>query len=195
VKKSGGTGRVRVTAGSAGGLWLKVPRDFNSRPTQDKIKQAIFSSLGSRIPDSRFLDLYAGTGSLGIEALSRGAATVICVEKDRSHAQVIQENLTYCKLQGTVVNRSVESYLEQPCPLPFDLILADPPYTKGIHNLSNDPVIVALTRFIKPDGLLIWEHDSRNRWEANPHWTLLKTAHYGESSVSYLQPSAIQPVP
>lgn len=177
-----------MTTGSAGGLWLKVPRDFSSRPTQDRVKQAIFSSLGARVPDSRVLDLYAGTGSLGIEALSRGAESVVFVEKDRLHAAVIQENLTYCKLQGLVVNRSVETHLEQKKPVPFDLILADPPYTKGVHNLSNDPVIVALHRFLKPDGLLVWEHDSRNRWEDNPLWKLLKTASYGESAVSYLSP-------
>jgi 16S rRNA (guanine966-N2)-methyltransferase len=188
VKKSGGAGQVRVTTGSAGGLWLKVPRDFTSRPTQDRVKQAIFSSLGDRVPGSTFLDLYAGTGSLGIEALSRGAESVFFVEKDRNHASVIQENLTYCKLQGQVINRSVETYLEQRTPSPFDLIVADPPYTKGIHNLSNDPVIVSLARFIKADGLLVWEHDSRNRWEENSHWKLLKTATYGESAVSYLQP-------
>jgi 16S rRNA (guanine966-N2)-methyltransferase len=189
VKKSSSAGKVRVTAGTAGGLWLKVPKDFNSRPTQDRVKQAIFSSLGSRIPGCSLLDLYAGTGSLGIEALSRGAGNAVFVEKDRNHANVIQENLAYCKLQGQIVNRSVETYLEQRDPALFDLILSDPPYTKGIHNLSNDPVIVSLSRHIKPEGLLVWEHDHRNRWENNPHWSLVKTVCYGESAVSYLKPS------
>ncbi len=188
MKKSGGAGQVRVTAGSAGGLWLKVPRDFNSRPTQNRVKQAIFSSLGERVPGAKVLDLYAGTGSLGLEALSRGAESAVFVEKNRLHATLIQENLVYCKLLGQVVNRSVESHLEQKTPACFNLILADPPYIKGVHNLSNDPVIIALRRFIHPDGLLVWEHDSLNRWEVNPHWKLLKTASYGESSVSYLLP-------
>jgi len=188
MKKPTGPGRIRVTSGSAGGLWLKVHRDFSSRPTQDKVKQAIFSSLGDRVLGAKLLDLYAGTGSLGIEALSRGAEQVIFVEKDRVSTSTIQENLTYCKLQGQIINRSVETFLEQINSQLYDIILADPPYTKGVHNLSNDPVVVSLRQWIAPEGLLVWEHDSRNRWENNPHWELAKTSAYGESSVSYLKP-------
>lgn len=188
MKKPSAPGRVRVTSGTAGGLWLKVPKDFSSRPTQDRIKQAIFSSLGNRIPDATFLDLFAGTGSLGIEALSRGAAQVVFVEKDRNHVSIIQENLAYCKLAGVVFNRTVETYLEQSEQHKFDVILADPPYTKGIHNLTNDPVIVALRDWIKSDGCLVWEHDKRNRWEENSRWELIKTCTYGETALSYLRP-------
>jgi 16S rRNA (guanine966-N2)-methyltransferase len=188
VKKTGSTGSVRVTSGSAGGLWLKVPRTFESRPTQDKVKQAIFSSLAPRLPDARVLDLFSGTGSLGIEALSRGAATTVFVEKSKVNAAVIHENLAYCKLKGLVLSQSVETYLAQPTKVLFDIILADPPYIKGVHNLSPDPVIVALRSWIQPHGLLIWEHDRKNRWEPNPHWELIKTAIYGESAVSYLKP-------
>ncbi|NJK90381.1 MAG: 16S rRNA (guanine(966)-N(2))-methyltransferase RsmD [Blastochloris sp.] len=167
-----------------------MPKTFSSRPTQDRVKQAIFSSLGSRVPASRVLDLYAGTGSLGIEALSRGAAAACFVEKDRTHAAMILENLNYCRLKGEVITRSVEMFLQSDTHPLYDIILADPPYTKGPHNLSNDPVIVALRNWIHPEGLLVWEHDHRNRWEPSPHWTLLKTADYGESSVSYLRPHA-----
>lgn len=122
---------LRVVAGSAGGLHLKTPKGVTLRPTQDRIKQAMFSSLGARVPGARVLDLYAGTGALGIEALSRGAREAVFVEKERNGCRTITENLAHCRLetQGQVIQADALSYLRG-TPRPFDLIFADPPYEK-----------------------------------------------------------------
>ena len=92
---------MRVIAGSAGGVRLAVPRS-GVRPTMDRVKAAIFSSLGDAIIDARVLDLFAGSGALGIEALSRGASSVLFVDEDRQSVQTIEKNLAKAKLEGRV---------------------------------------------------------------------------------------------
>lgn len=91
---------VRVISGSAGGLFLQVPHKFSSRPTQGKIKQALFSSLGAYVEEARVLDIYSGSGSLGIEALSRGAASCTFVEKNAHYCKTITANLKHCHFDG-----------------------------------------------------------------------------------------------
>ncbi len=95
---------------SAGGLHLKSPKRHPLRPTQDRIRQVIFSSLAEVIPDARVLDLFAGTGSLGIEALSRGAASATFVEENKEAVQCIRDNLAHCKLQGDVRQSDVAAF-------------------------------------------------------------------------------------
>src|ERR1700678_854505 len=122
---------LRVISGTAGGLHLKSPKRHALRPTQDRIRQVIFSSLAEKVPGSRVLDLYAGTGSFGIEALSRGAAAATFVEQEKEAGQCIRDNLAHCHLQGDVRQGDVLAYLEKPPAQEFDLIFADPPYIKS----------------------------------------------------------------
>src|SRR4029434_3640438 len=103
---------MRVIAGSAGGVRLAVPK-HGVRPTMDRVKAAIFSSLGEVIVGARVLDLFAGSGGLGIEALSRGAASVIFVEDDRQSALAIEKNLAKTKLKGRVQRQDVFDFLRQ----------------------------------------------------------------------------------
>src|SRR5690349_4264318 len=84
---------MRITGGQAGGRILKVPKGFDVRPTPDLVKQALFNSLGGRVVGARVLELFAGTGALSLECLSRGAAQAVCVEKAHRHAQAIRDNL------------------------------------------------------------------------------------------------------
>src|SRR5882757_8309824 len=98
---------LRVISGSAGGLHLKSPKRHQLRPTQDRIRQVIFSSLAELISDARVLDLFAGTGSLGIEALSRGAASATFVEQEKEAVLCIKENLSHCHLEGEVRHADV----------------------------------------------------------------------------------------
>src|SRR5271163_131860 len=105
---------LRVISGSAGGLHLKSPKRHALRPTQDRIRQVIFSSLAEIVPGARVLDLYAGTGSFGIEALSRGAASATFVEQDREAVQCIRDNLTHFHLQGGIRQTDVFAYLAAP---------------------------------------------------------------------------------
>lgn len=176
----------RVVAGTAGGLFLKVPRGFVSRPTQDRVKQALFSSLGSRVPGARVLDLCAGTGSLGIEALSRGATSCVFVEQDAAAVAAIRDNLVYCGLGGEVRRESVERYLENAPAASFDLILLDPPYVKEAINLAASPWLEGLARVLHPDGLLVWEHHARNQWHSPFPFALIKTLRHGETALSFL---------
>ncbi len=122
---------MRVIAGSAGGVRLAVPK-HGVRPTMDRVKAAIFSSLGEAIIGVRVLDLFAGTGALGIEALSRGAASAIFVEDDRQSADAIEKNLAKTNLQGRVRDQDVFDFLRQRSNTDkFQIIFADPPYEKG----------------------------------------------------------------
>src|SRR6476661_3131729 len=121
---------MRVIAGSAGGIHLDAPKS-GVRPTMDRVKAAIFSSLGEEIIDARVLDLFAGTGSLGIEALSRGAASALFVEENAAALAVIERNLVRTKLAGRVRQQDVFAFLRAPqVPEQFRIVFADPPYEK-----------------------------------------------------------------
>ncbi len=178
-------GKIRVVAGSAGGLWLTVPKKFPSRPTQDRIKQAVFSSLGARVPEARVLDLYAGTGSLGIEALSRGAATAVFVDSDKRCTDTIRNNLAHCRLEGAVITADALSWSAQ-AGGPFDIILLDPPYEKMPLLLDDHPLLPLLAGLLEENGIVVWEHHSNNVWNSPDGWTLHKSVQYGETAVSQL---------
>ena len=124
---------MRITSGILGGRQIAVPPG-PVRPTQDKVRQALFSILGGRVAGCRFLDLYAGSGSVGIEAWSRGADLVTWVELDHRTARVLRQNAGMCGAGGRVLVgdslRVLKKGLEN---CPFDIIFADPPYEKRIH--------------------------------------------------------------
>src|ERR1700691_3176358 len=130
---------MRITGGNAARRILKVPKGLDVRPTPDLVKQAVFNSLGARVQGARVLELFAGTGALSLECLSRGAALAICVETSSRHAQFIHTNLEHARLPAHSVQirvqdafpaiRQLAVYGQQ-----FDLILADPPY--GENNIG-----------------------------------------------------------
>jgi 16S rRNA (guanine966-N2)-methyltransferase len=181
----------RVITGSAGGLYLKVPKGFPSRPTQDRVKQAIYSSLGALVPGSRVLDLFAGTGALGIEALSRGADSAFFVEKDARTAAVLKENLAHCHLTADVRTCSVQSFLGSYQGEPFDLIFLDPPYAKDHSDLAKSDLVPLVFAQLAPGGRVIWEHDAGNTWSDSDHFPPPRTVRYGATAVSYLQATTI----
>ena len=123
----------RVIAGSAKGVRLRAPGP-GTRPLSDRVKQTLFAILEPEIPDARFLDLFAGSGAAGIEALSRGAAAATFVEKDQGAAAVIDSNLKATALSGSaasIVRWDVVRWLDEPHPGDaFDLVLVDPPYAE-----------------------------------------------------------------
>jgi len=178
---------LRVISGSAGGLHLKSPKRHALRPTQDRIRQVIFSSLAENIPGSRVLDLYAGTGSFGIEALSRGAAAATFVEQDKEAVQCIRDNLLHCHLQGDVRQGDVLAYLEKPPTEPFDLIFADPPYIKAHGKLDHDQLLVKLIPFLQPNSLFIWEHYAGQQLQNAGLWEVVRHRDYGETGLTFLR--------
>ena len=127
---------MRVIAGKARRLPLKTVKGLDTRPTTDRIKETLFNILQNEIPGSRFLDLFAGSGAIGIEALSRGAALAVFVEKDRNGCACISENLSFTKLEkdARVICSDVSSaLLRMREKIPFDLIFMDPPYERQLE--------------------------------------------------------------
>lgn len=148
---------MRVIAGEAKGRRLKGPRGTETRPTSDKVKEALLSILGDRIKDARMLDLFAGSGGIGIEALSRGAAHLDFVEVDEAIADTLEENLTACGFsnRASVYRMDAFRFIKQ-IRQPYDLVFADPPY--HAWQLKKLLPVIERSVIISPDGLLILEH-------------------------------------
>ncbi|HEY9072320.1 MAG TPA: 16S rRNA (guanine(966)-N(2))-methyltransferase RsmD [Candidatus Ozemobacteraceae bacterium] len=125
---------MRVISGSAKGRQLKMPKGGKTRPAMDRVKSSLFSILAARIPDCRFLDLFAGSGSLGIEALSRGAAFAGFVDMSTDCITAIRENLEMTRLtdRGRTFRMDCLSFLRGRPLEPFDIVCIDPPYLKGL---------------------------------------------------------------
>ncbi|MBM4402082.1 MAG: 16S rRNA (guanine(966)-N(2))-methyltransferase RsmD [Candidatus Cloacimonetes bacterium] len=183
---------MRITGGTARGHNLKVPKVSDLRPAQDMVRQAIFNILDSRqtISDKRVLDLYAGTGSFGLEALSRGAATATFVDNKRRVCDVIQENLNHSHFlgRGKVVCRDAERFVKETPPYSYDFIFLSPPYA-----LTPRAVLLQLAEILKDNGVIIYEHDSRvvlsneTRELLGESLEVLDTRKYGKTVVSFLQ--------
>lgn len=122
---------MRVITGSARGRKLKTPSGYDVRPTTDSVKEAIFNIIQFDVEGRRVLDLFAGTGQMGIECLSRGARECVFVDNSRDSLRIVRDNLRLCNLQGTVINEDSVSYLSH-CGK-FDLIFMDPPYDSDLY--------------------------------------------------------------
>jgi 16S rRNA (guanine966-N2)-methyltransferase len=178
---------MRVIAGSAGGVRLAVPKR-GVRPTMDRVKAAIFSSLGEAIIGARVLDLFAGSGALGIEALSRGAASAIFVEDDRQSAGAIEKNLAKTNLKARVRQQDVFDFLRQPSNAEkFQIIFADPPYEKAHHTeklLNNE----SLPQLLEPNGIFVLEKRPTDTLPQTKLWRVLRQRTYGATEVLFLEP-------
>lgn len=120
---------MRVVAGKARGTVLKTPDGMRTRPTADRVKEAMFSIIQFDLPGAKVLDLFGGTGQLGIEALSRGASSAVFIDQSDSACRLIKENLCKTKLDScSVVLRTDYAHYLQTCKETFDIILLDPPY-------------------------------------------------------------------
>lgn len=121
---------MRVIAGTARGVPIAAPRGHGTRPITDRVKETLFGILGDRVPEARVVDLYAGSGAIGIEALSRGAASADFVERERAALIVIRANLerTHLETDARVHGMNVERYLASASDGPWDLAILDPPY-------------------------------------------------------------------
>lgn len=154
---------MRVIAGTHRGRRLRGPQGTALRPTSDRVREALFSILGNRLPDSRVLDLYAGTGAIGIEALSRGAAQVTFVESRAASLTLLRQNVSDCQMssQAMIQSRTVQQFLSRPelWTGPYDIVFADPPYDvtyelEGIFKKVASPLT-------SPDAWLVVEHASK----------------------------------
>jgi 16S rRNA (guanine966-N2)-methyltransferase len=184
---------MRVIAGTAGGIHLEVPKS-HIRPTMDRVKAAIFSSLGERVIGARVLDLFAGTGALGIEALSRGAASAIFVESDRNAIAAIERNLAKTGLSGAIRRQDVFDFLSHPSTAASnDLIFADPPYDKWklgytftMLLLRNDRLPARQTT----GGIFVIEKRPAERLPTTDFWKVVRRKTYGATETIFLQRKA-----
>jgi 16S rRNA (guanine966-N2)-methyltransferase len=185
---------MRIISGSVGGLTIEVPKNV-TRPTQDRVRQAIFSMLGDLMEGARVLDLFAGSGALGLECLSRGAANATFVDSDRGSSEVIRRNLAKARFPvGTVRQGDAFKVLKQlrACGDQFDLVFADPPYANApgeidlTTRLAADPDFLAL---VAPGGSVILESrvtkgESASTWTP---WEVARDREYGSTRILWLR--------
>ena len=147
---------MRVISGTARGIRLKTPEGLKTRPTSDRVKEAIFSVIQFEVEGSRFLDLFAGSGQMGIEALSRGAVSAVFVDGRREACKLVQDNLKTTKLErnAQVVQSDYFSYLER-CRQTFDIIFLDPPYAEEF--LENSLKKISEIDILSSRGIIICE--------------------------------------
>jgi 16S rRNA (guanine966-N2)-methyltransferase len=180
---------MRVIAGSAGGIRLAVPKR-GVRPTMDRVKAAIFSSLGDAVIGARVLDLFAGSGALGIEALSRGAASAIFVEDDRQSAETIGKNLAKTNLQGRVRQQDVFDFLRQASnPEKFEIIFADPPYETSHGGETHTEKLLnnkSLPQLLEPNGIFVLEKRPSETISELKLWRVIRQKTYGATEVLLL---------
>ena len=153
---------MRIIAGELKGRRLRAPTWPGLRPTSDRLRETLFAVLGDRVSGATVLDGYAGTGAVGLEAISRGAASVTFVDSDRRAAALIEENLVHCGVvaRGQIVRGSLPGALDRvPEPAAFDLILLDPPY--GFDDRPIGAILSTLGRRTAPGGMLAIERPRR----------------------------------
>jgi len=151
---------LRVIAGEFKSRRLRTPTWEGLRPTSDKLRETLFNVIAARVPGARVLDLYAGTGAVGIEALSRGASHVTFVDSDARALKLVRENLGHCGVSDryAIIRLRLPEGTPQLSPAgPFDLVFLDPPY--GEPDLTRS--IAAAAHLMAPDGLMVVEHARR----------------------------------
>jgi 16S rRNA (guanine966-N2)-methyltransferase len=181
------TGGVRIVAGSLGGRVLRAPPGAATRPTSEKVREAVFNILGDPGPDAAVLDVFAGSGALGLEAWSRGASRVVFVEKSRPALTILRRNLAELGVTGgvEVVPADALAYLARPPASRWRWVFVDPPYASDLarrvlDHLGGHPDQLA------EDSSIVVEHDRRNQ-PADAHGSLLRTdlRRYGDTLVSF----------
>ena len=181
---------MRVIAGSAGGIRLDVPKT-DVRPTMDRVKAAIFSSLGDRVIGAKVLDLFAGTGALGIEALSRGAAMATFVEENRDAVRTIECNLARAKATGQVRQSDVLRFLSGAGPkLQFDIIFADPPYDETKSGDTWTRLLLhdeCLPKLLASEGVFVLEKRPGEALPVGVKWRIARQKKYGATEVLFLE--------
>jgi len=186
---------MRVIAGIYRGRVLSAPSWTGLRPTSDKLRETIFNILAPRLPGARVLDLYAGTGALGIEALSRGAAVVTFVERDRRAQKLIEENLGRCGITDgyVIIRASVTDALAQlhdrsavANASPFDIAFLDPPYDRGPGTGEITATLASAANLMGQGAVVVLEH-SRRRPSTPTAGRLVRTREVtaGESALAF----------
>jgi 16S rRNA (guanine966-N2)-methyltransferase len=183
---------LRVVAGSAGGRRLVAPKS-GARPTTDRVKEALFASLGERVVDAVVLDLYAGSGALGIEALSRGATRAMFVDRDRRAEQAIRSNLatTGFTERASVIASAASAFLRKAPDQPFDLVFLDPPYDIDTAALSEVLGAVAEPGMLTKEAVVVIETGRHMPPTVPQGWTVTWQRAYGDTLLTVATVSTV----
>lgn len=171
---------MRIIAGKAGGIPLKSLKGRDVRPTLDRVKESMFNIIAFYLPKAKVLDLFAGFGNLGIEALSRGAVSCQFVEKNSSHLQIIRENLEKSKLMAgaKLEQQDVFAFLKQ-TQQKYDLIFMDPPYQRGLTEQAIE--LIQAQKLLNENALIISERSAVEKAVEFSDLTIIKSKKYGNS--------------
>ena len=188
---------MRITGGEFGGRILKVPKSDAIRPTQDRVREALFNIIQFEVPGADFLDLFAGSGAVGIEALSRGAKSATFVEQDRRHMPVLLENLrlvshsgssqlanlsTFQPFNFSTVLADVYRWIASYSGPGFSIAFADPPYALGEERGYASVLATLADRgVVRPGGLFVAEMTAVQKAEETPLWELVRDRTYGKT--------------
>ena len=180
---------TRIIAGIYGGRRLQAPPGEGTRPTTDRVREALFSSLQSEfgsLDGLRFLDLFAGSGAIGLEAASRGAAHVDLVENDRRAAQVITTNIAELKCRVALVKaQPVERFIQGTPPTPYDVIVLDPPYAFDHAALEELLREISTPVWLAEGGVVVVERSRRDAFAWPEPLAALRDKKYGETVLWY----------
>ena len=179
---------MRIIAGAYKGRNLKSPPSMNVRPTSDRLRETLFNVIAPRIQSSRFLDLCAGSGAVGIEALSRGASHVTFVDRSRRSCALIESNLALCRVpedQQVIYCSEAGEFLRQTKSEPWDIIYFDPPYKNDYLKTLE---LLGTRNLLNENGLLIVEHHHKHPLpETVGYLTRTRVLKQGDSSLSFYQ--------
>jgi 16S rRNA (guanine(966)-N(2))-methyltransferase RsmD len=180
---------MRVTGGTGRGRRLRVPAGDRVRPTSDKVKQALFNILGEKVRGSVFLDLFAGTGGIGIEALSRGAERVVFIDDARRSLDAVRQNLDQSGFgaQAEVYASKAETYIRKAV-VQYDIVFLDPPYTTEVSGLLD---LISCSKLLAPDATVVAEHFKK---QPSPKkvgmLALYREAVYGDTVLAFYRQEA-----
>ena len=181
---------MRITGGEFGGRNLLVPKSDEIRPTQDRVREALFNIIQFDVPGCDFLDLFAGSGAVGLEALSRGARSVTFVEANRRHVKTLNENLQIVlgplgrlgSLGPQVVSADAYRWIERYAGPGFSIAFADPPYALGEEKGYAQVLATLADRgVVRPNGIFIAEMTAVQKAEETPGWDLVRDRTYGKT--------------
>jgi 16S rRNA (guanine966-N2)-methyltransferase len=181
---------TRIIAGTAGGRRLRTPTGDSTRPTSDRVREALFSAIDAElgsVSGLRFLDVYAGSGAVGLEARSRGAGVVTLVEHDRRTAALIRDNVQRLGFTGVdVVVAPAARALAQPPRAPYDIVFLDPPYALPVADVEAALIGLRDQQWLTPEALVVVERSTRGPQLTWPEgFTGDRSKRYGETSLWY----------
>ncbi len=182
---------MRIVAGQARGRRLVVPKGCEVRPTADRVREALFSMLGSRVSNARVLDLFAGTGALGLEALSRGAASAVFVEKSKAVRAVLERNITDLgfESEATVFSSDARSALRvlMKDVVKFDIVFLDPPYAGTLLEVTLNAI--GVSGLLERDAVVVAEHPRGEQPRLPKSLRVTTTKSYGGTDLSIVEHS------